>query len=465
MTYLNLGITLGTGTLLAIVYNNDSKGDLYFSRQIIMEGRVLKMSNVYVVNMHGQPLMPCPPRKARILLKEGKAKVLHRTPFTIQLLYGSYGYRQPVALGVDAGSKTVGLSVSTETTELFAAELKPRNDIVNNLSTRREFRRTRRNRKTRYRQPRFNNRVHSKHKGWLAPSVETKIQEHITVIKCVCAILPISKIVVETAEFDLQMLKAIADGKPAPQGEDYQKGEMLGYYNVRQYVLHRDGYACSHCGAHGDNVKLHVHHLESRKTGGNAPDNQITLCDNCHKKYHKGEIAMAVLKKRKHQSTRDATFMGIMRKTLITRLRKELTVPVFETKGYITKYIRAELLKLPKSHINDALAIAKGLCDNRKAIRRCEKTYLIKPVRHHNRQLHKSSILKGGVRKNNQAPTYVKGFRLFDKVKYQGQECFVWGRRTTGSFLLRLLDGTKVKDGVGYKHLTLLERSSNYLVL
>ena len=423
------------------------------------------MSMVYVINMHGQPLMPCLPRKARILLKEGKAKVLHRTPFTIQLLYGSYGYRQPITLGVDAGSKTVGLSVSTETTELFTAELNPRNDIVNNLSTRREFRRARRNRKTRYRQPRFTNRVHSKHKGWLAPSVEVKIQEHITAIKRVCAILPISKVVVETAEFDLQLLKAIADGKPVPQGEDYQRGEMLGHYNVRQYVLHRDGYTCSCCGSHGDNVKLHVHHLESRKIGGNAPDNQITLCDDCHKKHHKGEIIMTALKKRKRKSTRDTTFMGIMRKTLMARLRNELKIPVFETRGYITKYIRTELLKLPKSHINDALAIAKGLHNNHKAIKRCEKAYLIKPVRHHNRQLHKSSILKGGIRKRNQAPTYVKGFRLFDKVKYQGQECFVWGRRAAGSFLLRLLNGDKVKDGVNFKHLTLLERSTNYLIL
>ena len=199
-------------------------------------------NKVYVINKHGRPLMPCSPAKARHLLDDGKAKVKKRTPFTIQLVYGSSGYTQEVILGVDAGSKTIGMSASTTKEELLSAEVKPRNDVVDLLSTRREFRRARRNRKTRYRKPRFDNRVRSKHKEWLAPSVEVKIQEHITSIKRVCRILPVSKVVVETAEFDLQLLKAIADGKPVPQGEDYQQGEMYGHYNVRQYVLWRDGY-------------------------------------------------------------------------------------------------------------------------------------------------------------------------------------------------------------------------------
>lgn len=233
-------------------------------------------NKVYVINKHGRPLMPCSPAKARHLLDEGKAKVKKRTPFTIQLVYGSSGYTQEVILGVDAGSKTIGMSASTTKEELLSAEVKPRNDVVDLLSTRREFRRARRNRKTRYRKPRFDNRVRSKHKGWLAPSAEVKIQEHITAIRRVCGILPVSKVVVETAEFDLHLLKAIADGKPVPQGEDYQKGEMYGHYNVRQYVLWRDDYTCQCCGAHATKkkeVRLHVHHLESRKVGGDAPDN------------------------------------------------------------------------------------------------------------------------------------------------------------------------------------------------
>ena len=424
---------------------------------------------VYVINIHGEPLMPCSNRKARLLLKANKAKVKTRTPFTIQLLYGSYGYKQPIVLGVDAGSKTIGLSAATENKELFAAEVKPRNDVVDLISTRREFRRSRRSRTTRYRAPRFDNRVHSKHKGWLAPSVEVKVQEHITSIKKVLQLLPITKVVVETAEFDLQLLKALETATTIPIGTAYSLGPMLGHYNARQYVLFRDNYKCQHCGCHGKGIKLHVHHIESRKIGGDAPDNLITLCEHCHDLLHKGLITVTKALKRRTKSTRDAAFMGIMRKTLMQRLRNELKIPVEETKGYVTKYTRVEVLKLPKSHTNDALAIAVGLrghgvLTGPVSIERTPKTYLIKPVRHHNRQIHKATTNKGGVRKLNQAPKYVKDFRLFDKVEYNNQECFIWGRRSSGSFLLKNINGKVIKDGVSYKKLKLLERSSNYLI-
>lgn len=328
--------------------------------------------------------------------------------------------------------KLLGCLLQQQKKNFFAANVIPRNDIVDLLSTRREFRKKRRNRKTRYRKPRFNNRTHSKHKGWLAPSVEVKIQEHITAIKRVCKILPVAKVVIETAEFNLQLLKAVADGKPVPQGEDYQKGEMYGHYNVRQYVLWRDGYICQCCGAHSvknKEVKFYTHHLESRKVGGNAPDNLITLCDNCHEKIHKGLIKKTEFKKRKRNSTRDAAFMGIMRKVLIQRLKSELSITVLETKGYITKFTREKILVLAKTHTNDALTIAHGpqgfYTDYLPNISQVEKIYTIRPVRHHNRQLHKATILKGGVRKANQAKKYVYDFRLYDKVLYSGVECFV----------------------------------------
>lgn len=427
--------------------------------------------SVYVIAEDGRPLMPCSEAKARHLLDAKRAKVKHRTPFTIQMVVPTTHYTQEVIVSVDAGSKTIGISSGTKRKELLAEEVNPRNDVVDNLSTRREFRRARRNRKTRYRKPRFNNRAHSKHKGWLAPSVEVKIQEHVTAIKRICNLLPVTKVVVETAEFDLQLIKAVEEGKPVPQGEGYQKGEMLGQYNVRQYVLWRDGYTCQCCGAHStkkNDVKLHVHHRESRKTGGNAPDNLVTLCEDCHKKLHKGIITAENLKKRKRHSTRDAVFMGIMRKELFLRLRSELDIPVWETHGYITKYTREEKMHLPKSHINDALAICHGPAGFNDAgefsVERATRIYTVKPVRHHNRQLHKATILKGGKRKANQAEKYVKGFRLFDKVLFGGKECFIWGRRASGSFLLKTLQGEKVKDGVGYNRLTLLERSQNYLI-
>ena len=126
---------------------------------------------VFVKGRDDRPLMPCSPRKARILLKTKKAEVVKLTPFTIKLLHGCSGYKQAITLGVDAGSKTIGLSACTEKQELYKAEVYPRNDVVGLLADRRQYRRSRRNRTTRYRAPRFDNRVHSKHQntkdGWL----------------------------------------------------------------------------------------------------------------------------------------------------------------------------------------------------------------------------------------------------------------------------------------------------------
>ena len=417
------------------------------------------MRYVYVLNKHGEPLMPCSPGKARILLKQQKACVVKRTPFTIKLLHGSAGYKQPVTLGVDAGSKHVGLSASTEKRELYSEEFTPRNDVVELLSTRRQNRRSRRNRKTRYRAPRFNNRVHSKHKGWLAPSVEVKIQEHITVIKRICRILPVTLVRVETAEFDTQRLKAMLAGKPLPVGTDYQLGEMYDEYNVRQYVLKRDNYTCQCCGAHTTAkkaVKLHVHHLESRKMGGNAPSNLITLCTACHDSLHKGKVTLDG--KKRGKTLRDAAFMGIMRNTLLIRLRNELNIPVQNTYGYITKLLR-EQNDIKKSHINDARCISKH-----PLAEPCSVCYCTKAIRHHNRQIHKAKILKGGVRKTNQAPYIVKGFRLWDKVLYNGQECFISGRRSSGYFALKKLDGATITNSISFKKLQLLEHATNYLI-
>ena len=422
---------------------------------------------VYILSKNGKPIMPTENHaKVRLLLKCGKAKVVKRTPFTIQLLFSSKTYKQDITLGIDAGSKHVGMSATTEKKELFSAELRPRNDVVELLSTRRENRRTRRNRKTRYRKARFNNRVHSKYKGWLAPSVEVKIWNHIQGINLVNKILPLNIIRVETAEFDLQRLKVMEEGKPLPVGKDYQLGEQYNYYNTRQYVLHRDGYKCVCCGAKATKKKevkfhvdsLNVHHLESRKTGGNSPSNLITLCETCHKLYHAGKLELHV-GKRKIKSMRDATFMGIMRKTLMERLRNMFpNIEVKETMGYITKYWR-ERKNIEKSHINDAFIIANNF-----DAKRLDKSLLIMPKRQHNRQIHKCTINKGGKRKLNQTPKYVFGYKLFDKVLCLGQEGFIFGRRSSGYFDIRKLDGAKISASVSYKKIRLLESRKSLLI-
>lgn len=406
---------------------------------------------VYVLNKNKKPLMPCKPQKARKLLKNGKAKVVKIEPFTIQLLSGSSGYKQEITLGIDTGSKHIGISASTDTKELYAADVEIRNDIVDLLSTRRQNRRTRRNRKTRYRKCKFLNRIRSKNKGWLAPSIENKIHTHLKVVEGVYKILPITKMIVETASFDIQKIK-----NPAISGTEYQQGEQLNFCNVREYVLFRDGHICQCCKGKSKDRILNVHHIESRKIGGNAPNNLITLCETCHIGYHKGTVK---LPKTIHRGMpfKDLTFMGIMRWTFYNRL-KELYPNTYMTYGYITKNTRIEN-GLPKEHYIDALCIS-----GHPKAKQLDYYYYQKQVRRNNRQIHKANILKGGKKKLNQAPRYVKGFQLFDKVKYDGDSYYIFGRRSNGYFDIRKLDGTKVNNGsINCKYLKRLESRRNML--
>lgn len=405
---------------------------------------------IYVLNQNGHPLMPTKNHaKVRILLKSKKAKVIRRCPFTIQLMYSSTNYTQSINLGVDAGSKHIGISATTKNKVLFESDVELRNDIVNLLSTRRQNRRTRRNRKTRYRKPRFDNR--KRKDGWLAPSVQNKVDTHLTVIRKVHEILPVSKIIVEVASFDIQKIK-----NPTIGGTEYQQGSQLDFWNVREYVLFRDNHTCQCCKGKSKDKILNVHHIESRKTGGDAPNNLITLCETCHTGYHKGTVNLPKRIKR-GMSFKDASFMGIMRWAFYNKL-KEIYPNVSLTYGYITKNTRIEN-KLPKDHYIDARCIS----GNPKAVSDLG-VYYQKKVRCHNRKIHKNTIFKDGYRKRNQAPYEVMGFRLYDKVRWKQQNCFIFGRRSTGRMDLRLLDGTKVNASVGYKNLKMLEMCKNILI-
>ena len=412
---------------------------------------------IYVVDKYGHPLMPTRRAgKVRRLLKSRRAVIIRRCPFTIMLLYDCTTYTQDISLGIDAGSKHVGASATTTELELYASDTELRNDIVKLLAARAEARRTRRNR-LRYREARFNNR--KKDDGWLAPSIVNKIETHLSIVKFICSILPIKHIIVETAAFDMQKLKADMEGLKRPSGVEYQQGEQMGFWNVREYVLHRDGHKCQCCkGKSGDSV-LNVHHIESRQTGGNAPNNLIALCETCHKGYHAGTVKLPARIKRGAKFN-DAVFMGIMRWAFFNKL-KEIYEPsgidVKMTFGYITKNTRIQA-GLEKDHYIDARCISGN--PNAKPL---GYVYYQKKVRCHNRKLHKSNILKGGKLKANQAPRLVFGFGLYDKVLYNGQECFIYGRRSTGYFDLRLLDGTHVNDSVSYKKLKLVERAKHTL--
>lgn len=404
---------------------------------------------VYVQDIDGKPMMPTTRHgKVRRLLKANKATVVNLCPFTIQLTYKSTDHKQPVTLGIDAGAKHIGFSATTEKEELFACETILRTDIVDLLSTRSQNRRTRRSR-LRYRKPKFNNRVFSKKKGWVAPSVKQRIDSHLNEVNEIHKILPITKIVIEAAQFDTHKMK-----NPNISGIDYQNGEQLGFWNVREYVLFRDGHKCSYCKGKSKDLILNIHHIESRKTGGDSPSNLITLCETCHKEYHKGNIDLKV---RRGKSLCGAAIMGIMKWRLYDELKSRYS-NVSMTFGYITKYNRIKY-GIEKSHTSDAFVISKNF-----NAKRIERQYLKRLIRRHNRQIHKMKILKGGKKKNNQAPFEVFGFRLFDKVLYNNEINFIYGRRKSGNFNIRDFNGENPKD-VSYKKLKLIRGKRHPIIL
>lgn len=404
---------------------------------------------VYVQDIDGKPMMPTTRHgKVRRLLKANKATVVNLCPFTIQLTYKSTDHKQPVTLGIDAGAKHIGFSATTEKEELFACETILRTDIVDLLSTRSQNRRTRRSR-LRYRKPKFNNRVFSKKKGWVAPSVKQRIDSHLNEVNEIHKILPITKIVIEAAQFDTHKMK-----NPNISGIDYQNGEQLGFWNVREYVLFRDGHKCSYCKGKSKDLILNIHHIESRKTGGDSPSNLITLCETCHKEYHKGNIDLKV---RRGKSLCGAAIMGIMKWRLYDELKSRYS-NVSMTFGYITKYNRIKY-GIEKSHTSDAFVISKNF-----NAKRIEYQYLKRLVRRHNRQIHKMKILKGGKKKNNQAPFEVFGFRLFDKVLYNNEINFIYGRRKSGNFNIGDFNGENPKD-VSYKKLKLIRGKRHPIIL
>jgi hypothetical protein len=308
------------------------------------------MQKVLVVNKNGSPLMPTTPRKARKLLESGRAKIYARRPFTIQLLYGCRGYTQPITLGIDAGYQTVGYSAVTEKEELIGGEFKLLEGMSERITERRKYRRTRRNR-LRYRKSRFDNR--KRKDGWLAPSIQHKFDSHIKLVERIKSRLPITKVVVETAKFDIQRIN-----NPDIQGEQYQQGEQHGWKNVASYVRHRDGYKCQNpnCKNKSEHKILQVHHLgfwKSPPDRTNRTSNLITICSKCHTpaNHKKGKFLFGWEPKLK--SFKAETFMTIVYRKLVETLNAQ------ETYGYITEADR-EALDLPKTHHNDAFVIAGG---------------------------------------------------------------------------------------------------------
>ena len=405
---------------------------------------------VYVIDKEGRPLMPTERHgKVKWLLREKKAKVVKRSPFTIQLLYEpETHFILPVTLGVDAGSKHVGLSAVTEKKELFSAEMRLRDDIPQLMKKRQESRRTRRNR-LRYRPTRFSNR--KRPEGWLTPTMENKIRSHVKVINDVCSILPVSQIIIETASFDIQKIK-----NEDIEGKQYQEGEQKGYENVKLYVKSRDNYTCQICGSHG---KLEVHHIIPRVEGGSdRPANLITLCEKCHDTHH--HVKPLNIPKPEDNGFKGATEMNTMRWFLLDRLRNaHPDKEILETYVYLTNWNRNHLT-LDKTHTIDAFIITGNF-----SVEKAHDTYGICRIRSHNRQVMKQNITKGGRLKRNQASKLVKGIARYDVVRYEdGRTMIVTARKERGLYSLKPLDGSKTLTDVPKKKFSLLWHSNGEIV-
>lgn len=233
---------------------------------------------VLVLDSDGKALMPCHPARARQLIRKGRAKAVRRAPFTIQLTDRRGGAVQPLELKLDPGSRKTGAALVLHgdrgVRAVWAAEIAHRGlQIRQGLEKRRAIRRGRRNRKTRYRAPRFLNRTRPA--GWLPPSIQSRVDNVKNLSQRLARLAPLSAIAVERVRFDTQAMQ-----NPEISGVEYQQGTLLGY-EAREYLLEKYQRACVYCDAR--NVPLEVEHLHPRsRGGGNRISNLALACRPCN---------------------------------------------------------------------------------------------------------------------------------------------------------------------------------------
>jgi hypothetical protein len=384
---------------------------------------------VYVLDSEEQPLMPTTRYGAvRRWLRDGDAIVFNLCPFTIKLLFVTGNKVQDVIVGLDTGAVNVGCSAVSGKKVLYASETKLRTDISKKMQRRVMYRKSRRARNTRYREARFENRKSTRQ---LPPSLQSKLDSTVQIVRLLGKILPIKKVIIEIAKFDTQKLQ-----NPEIEGVEYQKGVTEGYDNVRAYVFERDNYTCQICKK--KEGILQTHHIKQRKDGGSdRPDNMVTVHLDCHFKFHSGEIQHTFKKPKEYKTETQVT---ILKDFIVRELKKDFVVDV--TFGHITKQNR-QRLNLPKSHCFDAVSI----CNPKKV----EKiTSMFKRVRI---QRGRYQLTKG-TRGEQKLPTgKVFGFNQWDKVKLGKQIGFIKGRRTSGYFDICDIDGDTISHSVKYSNL------------
>ena len=415
---------------------------------------------VFVKNKHGENLMPCKPSKARKLLRDRKAKIIKHNPFTIQLLYGSSGYKQAVDIGVDLGAKHIGIAITSKNNVLAKGEIELRQDVKSLLETRKIYRKSRRNRKTRYRPARFLNRVSSKKKGWLPPSIQSRVDNTFMWIDKFVDLLPNPKVSIEVGKFDVAKMI-----NPKIGGVDYQKGQTYGYYDVRYYVFARDNYTCQVCKKK-DKI-LQTHHIKYVSKGGsNRADNLITVCTDCHtSKNHKegGVLYDWMINKKKAPSYKEATFMSIIRQRIFSKYPNARI-----TYGSVTTPKRKEL-GLEKTHYNDALVISQVEKDFIDSV----GVFKIKQFRKKKRSLHEATARKGRKtpnktqKRNSKNTKYKNGYYLNDKVKLFNKVGFISGFTSGGCYVKDIENSyitipDKTYKQVSFKHLEFISHNNNW---
>ena len=415
---------------------------------------------VFVIGITGKRLMPTSPRKARILVKEGRAYVYCKMPYTIRLLYKSGSTTQQLYRGVDTGSQHIGISVVSVNSEnkakvLYKAQISLRSTMEKRslLETRRDYRRGRRHRKTRYRKPKFRKNTIRRYnvkpdkkgrhwkkaayshgtdreKGWLTPSMQSKADHHIRWIHRFDDVLPSDTLgIIEVGRFDIARMK-----DPHVHNELYQMGPMYDFENIKAYVFDRDGYKCRVCGTKGGSirkdkstVKLKAHHIDFKSKGStDNPDRMATVCDKCHTAaaHKEGGILYEWMIKEKcfSRGYRDATVMNIIRK----RLWKAFPLNRF-TYGNITKADRKRL-HLEKSHANDATAIALLGCNVTEVADHADVVY-IQQQRKKKRSLHEANPRKGRKTPNRESKRNKKNTK---SVTVKGRTYCLWDKVSLG---------------------------------
>ena len=422
-----------------------------------------RTTQVCVLDQNGKPLMPTT-RLGKVyrLLKTQKAHIVSYEPFTIQLDYKPDTHIiQPMTLGVDSGAIHSGYSLANEHREYYSAEVIARDGISKRLSDRRMYRQNRHYRKTRYRKPRFKNRKNKK-KGWLPPSLKQKVAIQLNEINHLHHYFPIEKIIVETAEFDIQKIK-----NPDISGIEYQQGTLQGY-NIRNYLLEKHKRKCFYCGKTVSDFEVE-HMLPKSRGGSNRIDNLTLSCHECNQKKDTltaeefiqqtlpAKKAAAKLKQLPNEK-RLFKYMAHMNATrwVLYNAIKEKYPNVKMTYGYITKYNRIKA-GLPKAHHIDAKCIT-GFA----TVPSIDQTVVKRKMRRHNRQLHRATFSKGHVRNVACLPTVVFGFQLYDFVLFNNHYYYIKSRKSLGYFRLTSVEGLK-EENRSYKKLTLLAHTNAYL--